>query len=320
MSSKLRFVTANFSGKIRREIFNGREYWVAPVTMIVPGVLNGSRGPLLYPPKEAARNPEAWNYMPITDGHPTNSSGRPVSARSPDVLEQVGLGFVFHAQFPGKLRGEGWFDVERTRWVNPKVYDALRRGKPFELSTGLYTENELKRGIWNGRRYQGVARNYRPDHLAVLIDGVGACSLGDGCGVNVNKRGKKKRKKALALASARGSYNELMEDALEQLRLGIESLELAVNSNEEDDGVNYEDDVEELVDELSEEEDEEDELSSDFDVDDDYIDDEDSLEDILDEDEDEEDYDDDDGILDEEWEEVGDEDDDDFEDDEEEAA
>ena len=52
-------VVANFSGKARRETWDGREYLVAPATLIVPGVLNGSQGPLFYPPDE--RNDRACN-------------------------------------------------------------------------------------------------------------------------------------------------------------------------------------------------------------------------------------------------------------------
>jgi hypothetical protein len=39
-------LTANLVGRSRRETLNGREYIVAPVTLIVPGVLNGSKGAL----------------------------------------------------------------------------------------------------------------------------------------------------------------------------------------------------------------------------------------------------------------------------------
>ena len=36
--------------------------------------------------------------------------------------------------------------------------------------------------MWNGEEYSEVLRNYRPDHLAILPDLVGACSLDDGAG------------------------------------------------------------------------------------------------------------------------------------------
>jgi hypothetical protein len=39
-------LTANAYGKARREVVNGRDFLVAPLTLIVPGVLHGSQGPL----------------------------------------------------------------------------------------------------------------------------------------------------------------------------------------------------------------------------------------------------------------------------------
>ncbi len=88
--------------------------------------------------------------------------------------------------FNGKLRATGWFDAELTRTQNQAIYDALDRGQPMEISTGLYTTNLPQEGSHNGRWYGHVAVNYRPDHLAILPDQVGACSVRDGCGLNVN--------------------------------------------------------------------------------------------------------------------------------------
>jgi hypothetical protein len=189
-------VVVNFraAGKARRTTFNGRDYLVAPMTLIVPGVVPGSEGPLLYPLEELARNYQAWNYMPIVVNHPLRN-GRHVSAREPAILEQSGVGFVFNASLDGRLRGEGWFDVERTRRVDARVLDRLERGEPLELSTGLYVDEEAAPlgAVWNTpggpRPYRAVARNYRPDHLAVLPDQRGACAVDDGCGVLVNARG-----------------------------------------------------------------------------------------------------------------------------------
>jgi hypothetical protein len=186
-------VVVNFraAGKARRTTFNGRDYLVAPMTLIVPGVVPGSEGPLLYPLEELARNYQAWNYMPIVINHPLRG-GRHVSAREPAILEESGVGFVFNASLDGRLRGEGWFDVERTRRVDVRVLDRLERGEPLELSTGLYVDTEAapQGAVWNTpggpRPYRAVARNYRPDHLAVLPDQRGACAVDDGCGVLVN--------------------------------------------------------------------------------------------------------------------------------------
>ena len=181
-------VTTNLAGKTRLATLRGRKYIVAPMTMLVPGVLNGSKGPLLYPEEEVRNNHEAWNNMPIVVYHPT-SDGRPVSARSPEILDSSGVGMVLKSRIDnGRLKAEGWFDVEACRQVDPRVLSSLERGEPLELSTGLFTENKPAPlgAAHNGRAYTYIARRYQPDHLAVLPDQTGACSLRDGCGVLVN--------------------------------------------------------------------------------------------------------------------------------------
>lgn len=177
------------SGQIRREVLNGRDYLVAPLTMIVPGVLNGSKGPLYYPLEEIAASADSWNNIPIVVQHPVTENGTARSARNPEVLRKSGVGSVYNAQVRDKLVAEGWFDVERLQKVSPSTYEKLVRGQPEELSTGLFTDNfPVKNGKTpDGSSYVAVARNYRPDHLAILPDRRGACSIEDGCGVNINQ-------------------------------------------------------------------------------------------------------------------------------------
>lgn len=182
-------VVANLSGKVRRVLWDGRSWLVAPASMLVEGVLNGSQGPLFYPDEEIRKSPDDWNGMPITLGHPTDAAGRHVSARRRDVLERMQLGTVFEANHNGKLVSEAWFDEDRTRRLAPPVLASLTEGRPLELSTGLFTRNEPAPAgsTHNGKPYTHVARNYRPDHLAVLVGQKGACSIADGCGVLVNE-------------------------------------------------------------------------------------------------------------------------------------
>lgn len=184
---------ANYSasGKARRVTHNGRDFIVAPMTLLVSGVLNGSKGALYYPLQEIAATYDAWNGFPIVVNHPFEM-GRPVSARSPQIIEKYGIGHLYSAEVRGgKLIAEGWFDVEKTRKVDQRILNALERGQKIELSTGLFTDNHPAPAgaTYNGRRFEYIARNYRPDHLAILPDSTGACSIEDGCGVLVNKQG-----------------------------------------------------------------------------------------------------------------------------------
>jgi len=175
----------NISGKVRRESKGGKSYLVAPMTLIVPGVLNGSQGALFYPPEEVRRNPQIWSGTPIVVYHP-QVNGMPVSARDPDILATQGIGIVLHPTANEKLKAEGWFDEQKTAKVDQRVLEALNQR--MEISTGLFTDNLPVPGVFNGTSYNFVARNYRPDHLAILPDKVGACSLDAGCGLNVNHR------------------------------------------------------------------------------------------------------------------------------------
>ena len=182
----MELLVANLSGRVKRQTMYGRPYLVANGTLIVPGVLNGSMGPLLYPEEEVKANPTAWNGMPLLVYHPSETGS---SGRNSKTLNRQGVGVVLNAHFDKALKGEFWFDEERLRTVDSRVYDDLVNNRKIEISTGLKTTNEgaPENSVWNTPDgpvpYTHVARNYQPDHVAILPDQVGACSLKDGCGV-----------------------------------------------------------------------------------------------------------------------------------------
>src|SRR5262245_30831572 len=133
-------MTANLVGRPRRVSLNGRDYLVAPSVLIVSGVLEGSEGPLYYPPSELAAYPEGWNHTPIVVYHPTENN-IPVSARSPQVLERQGVGFVFNSKYtvdilPGapapvpRLTAEAWLEVDALRRVDASFLAANRDYPP----------------------------------------------------------------------------------------------------------------------------------------------------------------------------------------------
>ena len=178
--------------KTTRKKLKGKEYIVAPLSMLVSGVLNGSKGPLLYPTEEIEANPEAWNGMPIVVNHPYDENKTPISARSPEVLENSGIGHIYNVKVEnGVLKADGWFSTEDTARVDNSILNDLESGREIELSTGLFTDQEEapENAVHNdsGKKYTHIARNYRPDHLAILPTSKGACSIADGCGVLVNE-------------------------------------------------------------------------------------------------------------------------------------
>lgn len=177
----MEYLVANLAGRVRRERYQGRLYIVAPITLIQPGVLNGSQGPILYELPDIRLSVDAWNGVPLLLGHPT--FGRLGS--DADVLESTGLGFVSNAKVTKRLIAEGWFDVELVRKRNRELLQQIEAGKAVEVSTGLKVAVEHQSGVDDrGRAYNRIARNYRPDHLAVLVGQTGACSIDDGCGIN----------------------------------------------------------------------------------------------------------------------------------------
>ena len=185
-------LTVNLSAKVRRVSQGGRDWLVAPGTSIVPGVLPGSQGALYYPPEECRNSTARWDGIPLVLYHPS-ADGQNVSATHPGILDKHGIGFVRDSRFGQKLQHNFWFDVEKTRAADRRfgsnVLARLENGQPIEISTGLYTENDVAPpgSHHNGRPYSAVARAYAPDHMAVLPDQTGACAIKDGCGVLVNK-------------------------------------------------------------------------------------------------------------------------------------
>jgi len=181
----LQNVTVNFSSSVRHDTMEGREYLVAPMVMLTEGVHKGSNGSLYYPRDELSKTPEAWNHKPVVVYHPT-MNGVGVSACDPDIITSRKVGVIMNTRFDsetGKLRAEAWLEKDRIQKVDPRIAGSLERDELMELSTGLFTDNETVDGDFNGKSYSSVARNYRPDHLALLPDKKGACSIEDGAGL-----------------------------------------------------------------------------------------------------------------------------------------
>jgi hypothetical protein len=150
--------------------------------MAVEGVLNGSQGPLLYPADELKQSALHWNGRPVVVYHPDMKTSS--FAGHPDIFTKQRVGTLFNARFEGNaLKADAWLDPERLAAVDTRILKKVMQGEVMEVSTGLLTDNEPSAGTWNGRAYKAVARNYRPDHLAILPNGPGACSVADGAGL-----------------------------------------------------------------------------------------------------------------------------------------
>ena len=174
--------------------WNGKEYLVAPVTMMVEGVHHGSHGPLLHPIAELGKFPASWNGIPVVINHPERD-GVSISANAPEILERFAVGQVFNTHVEDtKLKAEVWLEEVRLMDCAPKLHTKVREGKPIEVSVGVFTVDEPVPGDWNGEYYDAIAKSHRPDHLALLTEVVGACSLKDGCGIRANEEGNEDNK------------------------------------------------------------------------------------------------------------------------------
>jgi len=162
---------------------------IVPVTMMVEGVHSGSHGAVFHSIEELGRFPQAWNGIPIVIDHPS-VGGDYVSANIPEVIDARAVGRVYNAQINGsKLVAQAWLEEEKLRQLSAVVLAQVEAGEPIEVSLGMFTEELVTAGEWNGEQYEAIARNHRPDHLALLPGGVGACSVADGCGIRNNKKG-----------------------------------------------------------------------------------------------------------------------------------
>ena len=181
MKNNSHSIVANMSKLIEKKTMDGKEYFVCPAILINEGVHNG----IFYPAEELAKFPEAWNGRPVPVYHPT-LSGKPITANSPDVIEKQVVGQIFNARFEeGKLKADIWIDILKAKTNHPEILSKINQNVNMEVSTGLFTDDEVlnEERDWNGEKYSIIARNYRPDHLALLPDGVGSCSWADGAGM-----------------------------------------------------------------------------------------------------------------------------------------
>lgn len=174
---------------VMKKKLDKKDHLIVPVVMMVEGVHNGSHGRLLHLIEDLGKFPASWDGIPAVIDHP-NVNGINVSANSPDILESNAVGRIFHTHVDGiKLMAEVWLEIEKLKLISPDTLSAVELKQPIEVSVGVFTEDEEIPGTWNGETYSAIARNHRPDHLALLPGAIGACSLIDGCGIRANQEG-----------------------------------------------------------------------------------------------------------------------------------
>lgn len=212
---------ANINAGIRSVTENGKKWTVAPCVMLVEGVLNNE----YVSAQEISKFAAAWNGRPIVMDHPRNEAGTPISANALAILAQYGIGQVFGAFAEGnKLKAELWIDQEKAKAVEGGMtfLNQLAQNQLVEISTAYWRDSDPSKGTFGNQGYGTVARNLRPDHLAVLLNKKGSCSVEDGCGAPRVNEGD---------AAPEGEISMDTEKAPE-VNEGAEDQELTVNKDQ----------------------------------------------------------------------------------------
>lgn len=204
---KVQFVAAG-----RREIMNGVDYAVYPVTMLVEGVHHGAVGdPVYYSTQVLEESAEHWNGVPLTYNHPY-VNGQYCYCNTQQLRQDWAIGFVSNVIYAnGKLKGEAWVDINKANAKDANLIPNLDNGFEMEVSTGLGALDDNTPISWNNEAASSTITEIFPDHLALLTDSTGACSFDDGCGIRANASNKDMIK---AMKSWSIQINELSHEEL----------------------------------------------------------------------------------------------------------
>lgn len=180
-------------GNAERKTQGGKEYIVVEAVILREGILNGSHGPLFYSGEEITANLGMWNGIPVTASHPVRTlpDGKrvSVSAREPDISASYQIGATYNDRIEnGERKVDVWLDVLSCNAKDGRIVPTVLRRDPVNVSTGIFSERRpaTVNNRWNGQTYTHSVHSIRADHLAVLMDEDGACSVRDGCGININ--------------------------------------------------------------------------------------------------------------------------------------
>lgn len=178
-------------GELRRETLNGEEYLVAPVVAIQEGVYlyprangRGIKRELLNT-EEIEQSLSEWEGVPLTIPHPEDDEGRPgLITNKATTHNEVGE-FRDVELEEGALVGETWIRANTIGTLGGMLesyVEGMKAGEPQEVSTGYRADTEVSKGSYENQRYTYEQVGLEPDHLALLVDEAGNCSVEEGCG------------------------------------------------------------------------------------------------------------------------------------------
>lgn len=199
----------NAASNITNETIDGREHIVVRgVVPIVDDIVMNRR---FYPAAEIKKSYNTLERNPMPLDHP-KVDGKNVSASDPRAVNNYHVGAWFqnvtHAD--GKVSGDMYVDrryaenSEKGKRLVERL-DAMAAGEnvePIHISTGLGFRSIATNGESKGKRYREICTDMQFDHVAILLDKVGAGTPEEGVGIFVNADGSESEIELVNLADA----------------------------------------------------------------------------------------------------------------------
>jgi len=186
-----------------------RKDGIITIRDVVPIVENICMNGLLYPAEEVIKAYPSLEQVTAPAGHPQDMEGNFISAKAGEALSKSYIGaYVHNARHAD---GVTYCDIS----VNVDQANAMEKGRelisrldaalngetvePIHVSTGLYLNKIAATGHSKGKAYTGIATNITYDHLAILLDQVGAGTPADGVGMFLNAEGAQEQVETVTL-------------------------------------------------------------------------------------------------------------------------
>lgn len=163
----------------------GEVYIKLPSVLQKSGLLTSGRGQTIFYSKQTLHEgADSMSGKSVFLNHQLeNSKG---NTEEPDIHNRSRIGTVYNAMFSQEkdaLIGDVYLNLKRIKSIIPKIEKPILAGVALELSTGVRVT-----GAYDESKGYINAEHIIFDHLALLPDAKGSCSLADGCGLGVNNK------------------------------------------------------------------------------------------------------------------------------------
>ena len=165
--------------KVHKDMQGGREWLRVSTIILKEGVYHG----VYYPKKVIQDYRMFWeSTLVIAPTHPKNWE----LAGSEENRDMV-IGRMMNMEYANDyLRGEALIDINLAKNLeHGALIERLEAGENVAVSSSDFIQLEYAEGNFDGKDYFfKVTKVILADHVAILAEQDGACSLDDGCGTN----------------------------------------------------------------------------------------------------------------------------------------